>query len=93
VNTFYIDAVRTVQGSSSHDRHISQVRLTNGQVLTRDQVINDISYHRVTFYTYKPGVQGAKVIVHPCPHCRSRSYITTEPDWTPTNNLLHLPAF
>ena len=33
------------------------------------------------------------VYVHSCPHCASGDYITTHPDATPTNNLLHLPRF
>jgi Protein of unknown function (DUF3892) len=92
VATYIISAVRTgpVAVPVVH-QHIEAVKLTSGTVFTRSQVIAMIRVNGDTFVTNAnpPG----RVYVHPCPHCRYHDYITTHPDYTATNNLLHLPRF
>lgn len=90
--TCNIEAVRTVTPTGWHHPHISHVRLTDGTVESREQVIRFINSGWI-YYTYKLGVPPAKVIVIDCPRCESGDYITTEPDWTEDNNLLDLPRF
>ena len=70
--------------------HIESVRLSNRTILTRAQVIAKIRA-RDTFTT--AGIPPGRVYVHNCPQCGTGDYITTHPDSTPTNNLLHLPRF
>jgi hypothetical protein len=72
----------------SHHEHIEAVKLSDGAVLTRGQVITMIGQGH-TFVT----TGGGQVYVHRCPHCGTGDYITTHPDSTVTNNLLHLPRF
>ncbi len=91
--TGFIEAVRLENSPGHRHPHIAKVRLTSGAVLTRSDVIFNIRYRGVTYYTYPNGVIGAKVIVRQCPDCGSGDYITTEPDWTDDNNLLELPRF
>ena len=91
--THYIDAVRLITPPGYQHPHIHLVHLTTGEVLARTSVIQDILYGRGTYYTYRAGTVGAKVIVADCPRCGSGDYITTEPDWTEDNNLLSLPKF
>lgn len=91
MSTYIITAVRTgpVAVPVAHE-HIEAVKLTSATVLTRSQVIAMIRGGD-SFITnaHPPG----RVYVHPCPHCRHHDYITTHPDDTVTNNLLHLPRF
>jgi hypothetical protein len=70
--------------------HIAAVMLSDGSVEARSTVIARI-YGGDQYVTAAnpPG----RVYVHPCPYCRARDYITTHPDNTATNNLLHLPRF
>jgi hypothetical protein len=89
----YIDAMHLVKPYGYTHPHIELVHLTSGQVLARASVIRDILYGRGTYYTYRAGTPGAKVIAADCSECGSGDYITTEPDWTPDNNLLSLPKF
>ena len=70
--------------------HIESVKPTAGNVLSRGQVIAMIRGGD-TFNT--AGNPPARVYVHNCPHCGTGDYITTHPDSTPTNNLLHLPRY
>jgi hypothetical protein len=90
---FYISAVRTEQPSGYSHPHISKVRLTDGTVETRAQVITYILNHRMVYMTSAPGVPSAQVIVARCRICGSGDYITTAPDSTTANNLLDLPRF
>jgi hypothetical protein len=73
-----------------HHEHIEVVKLNTGAILTRAQVIAMIKAGD-TFVT--AGNPPGRVYVHNCPHCGTGDYITTHPDSTPTNNLLHLPRF
>jgi hypothetical protein len=73
-------------------RHIGSVKLLNGTILTRDQVI---SYMRqgVAFTTYVPSTaHHAKVRLMQCVHCRT-TYITTSADAFKDDNLDHLPTY
>lgn len=90
---YKITAVRTVRPLGATHPHISHVRLLDGTVETRSQVIYWITQKRMTYVTWAVGVPEAKVIVARCPICRSGDYITTEPDSTTHNNLLDLPRF
>jgi len=90
---YYINAVRTEQPYGYSHPHIAKVRLTDGTIETRAQVIRYIVSFGLTYMTYAPGVPSARVIVAGCPACGSGDYITTEPDWTTQNNLLDLPRF
>ena len=91
--TEYIEAVRVVNPSNHRYGHIAYVRLISGHILARSDVIHDIMYRRATYYTYASNLPQAKVIIGDCPDCGSGDYITTEPDYTPENNLLSLPRF
>jgi hypothetical protein len=90
---YRITAVRTVRPLGASHPHIAFVRLYDGTVENRAEVIHYITQRRLTYVTWKPGVPEAKVIVANCPICGSGDYITTEPDWTTQNNLLDLPRF
>lgn len=90
--TCYIEAVRTVTPTGWHHSHITAVRLSGGTIESREDVIRYINLGWI-YYTYKPGVSPAKVIVVDCPRCGSGDYITTEGDSTEDNNLLDLPRF
>jgi hypothetical protein len=90
---YYITQVRTEQPPGYSHPHIARVRLSNGAEETRAQVITYIRDYKVTYYTQPAYGPSAKVIVASCPRCGSGDYITTEPDWTPANNLLDLPRF
>ena len=70
--------------------HIESVRLNTGPTLTRGQVIAKLRAGD-TFSTV--GNPPGRVYEHNCPHCGTGDYITTHPDSTPTNNLLHLPRY
>lgn len=91
--TYHITAVRTEQPPGYSHPHIARVRLSDGTVETRAQVIHYIRNYGMTYLTYAPGVPSARVIVAGCPVCHSGDYITTEPDTTTANNLLDLPRF
>lgn len=90
---YYITHVRTEQPYGYSHPHISHVRLSDGTVESRAQVIHYIRNLKLTYFTHSPGVPSARVIVADCPHCGSGDYITTEPDRTTENNLLDLPRF
>lgn len=87
--TYYICAVKVVEVSEPRPhRHIARVRLTNGEVLSRADVISRIDARDV-FYTV--GSPLGRVHVVECPGCDAGDYITTAADFTTTNNLLALP--
>ncbi|MDQ6810339.1 MAG: DUF3892 domain-containing protein [Actinomycetota bacterium] len=90
---YRITHVRTEQPPGSQHPHIAKIKLSDGTVETRSQVIMYIEQYKMTYVTYAPGVPEAKVVVARCPHCGSGDYITTEPDYTTANNLLDLPRF
>ena len=71
--------------------HIEAVRLIDGiTVFTRAQVIAKLrAYDTFTTVGNPPG----RVYEHRCPFCGTGDYITTHPDSTVTNNLLHLLRF
>jgi len=71
----------------------AKVKLSDGTIETRSQVIRYIREMKLTYVTWATGVPEAKVIVASCPKCGSGDYITTEPDSTEKNNLLDLPRF
>jgi hypothetical protein len=89
--TYSITEVHLERAAGASHDHIARVKLlSQAGDYSRAEIINAI-LHGDVFYTYaKPP---ARVYVHPCPHCYDRDYITTHPDYTPTNNLLDLPRY
>lgn len=91
--TCYVTAVNVVQPIGERFPHIAKVRLSNGTIETKAQVISYLNLGW-QYYTYPPGgAPQAKVIAVSCPSCTYGDYITTEPDSTDDNNLLDLPRF
>jgi alkyl hydroperoxide reductase subunit AhpF len=91
VTTHIITTVRTSHAQwPHHHEHIEAVQLSNGATLTRAQVIASIRAGN-SFLT--AGTPYGSVYVHHCPHCAAGDYITTHPDSTTANNLLHLPRY
>jgi len=90
---YHITAVRTEQPYGYSHPHIAEVGLQGGTVETRAQVITYITQYGMQYFTLAPNGTSARVVVAGCPACGSGDYITTEPDWTPDNNLLDLPRF
>lgn len=92
MRTFEITGVRTARPSGYTHDHITHVGLGDDAVLiSRETVIEDLrDPYGDRYYTYAAGTH-ADVIVAGCPSCGYGDYITTTPDWTPTNNLLSLP--
>lgn len=91
---YQITAVRLEDGPAlGYDPHIAMVKLSDGTVESRAQVITFIEQYKMTYVTSAPGVPEARVVVGNCPRCSTGDYITTEPDWTTANNLLELPRF
>lgn len=87
---YVISAVRLERAPGGTHDHIASVKLTNGVVETRTTVIRNITNGDVYVTNATPP---ARVYIYPCPHCRASDYITTHPDSSTTNNLLHLPRF
>lgn len=81
-------------GSSygSPHMHIAYVKTGDGRVLARSTVVQSINSGWDSFFTYVDRVR-ANVYVRNCPACNANDYITTTPDGTVDNNLLHLPTF
>jgi Protein of unknown function (DUF3892) len=90
---YKVVAVRTEQPAGYSHPHIAKVKLSDGTIETRAQVIRYIRNHKMTYVTWASGVPQAKIIVARCSKCGSGDYITTEPDYTEKNNLLDLPRF
>jgi Protein of unknown function (DUF3892) len=91
--TFEIVKVRTVKPQGAAHEHITAVQVAGGYEWSKHTVIRDLrDPHGDRYYTWGGGVR-ANVIVRSCPHCTAHDYITTEPDYTTANNLLHLPRF
>jgi Protein of unknown function (DUF3892) len=87
-----ITKVRT-QAVRSGDDHITMVQLATGVSISRETVISNLrSVWGDRYYTLGGGAR-ADVIVGRCPRCSAGDYITTAPDYTTANNLLHLPRF
>ena len=91
--SYEVTEVHTEKPAGYSHEHIAKVKLSDGTVETRAQVIGYIRNHRMTYMTSALGVREAKVIVASCPLCGSGDYLTTEPDSTKKNNLLDLPRF
>jgi hypothetical protein len=89
--TYAIRAVHLEWAVGSAHAHIAAVKLVGDETsYPRSQIISWI-YQGHSFVTN--AIPQAKVIVRSCPVCRASDYITTEPDWTPLNNLLDLPKY
>lgn len=89
--TLYITH-RRMDYLSHGGKHISSVKLLDGSVLTRQQVLDRMRQGQV-FYTYVPSTRH-QARVHPmrCTHCGT-TYITTSADAFKDDNLDHLPLF
>lgn len=90
---YKVTEVHTEKPAGYSHEHIAKVKLSDGTVETRAQVIRYIRESKLTYVTWATGVPEAKVIVAGCPQCGSGDYLTTEPDSTTKNNLLDLPRF
>jgi len=89
--TFSITEVHVERAPGASHDHIARVRLLgHTRDYSRAEIINAIVAGDV-FYTY--ATPPALVYVHACPYCYASDYITTQPDNTPTNNLLDLPRY
>lgn len=88
--TYSIKAVRLERAPGASHDHIAYVKLTTDEVLARSTVISRIKAGNRFITNATPA---ANVYVHSCPFCGASDYITTHPDGTATNNLLHLPKF
>jgi hypothetical protein len=90
MSNFEVTGVRTEETPADRHEHITAVQIADTAILSRSTVIADLlSATGDRYYTYAAG-QYARVEVGTCPHCWSRNYITTAPDSTTANNLLHL---
>jgi Protein of unknown function (DUF3892) len=90
-----ITKVHTVRPAGASHEHIEQVELNGsiGQRISRQVVIANLrSPYGDRYYTLGGGKR-AQVIVSHCPHCGRSDYVTTAPDTTRENNLLHLQRF
>ena len=86
-----ITRVRKVSSfTGGYHEHIGAVLLSNGQVLSVEDVIAAIRSGGV-FYTFAGGLK-ARVYVPNCLRCRAL-HSTTSPDGTTANNLDNLPPF
>lgn len=90
---YKITEVHTEKPAGYSHPHIEKVKLSDGTIETRAQVIRYIREMKLTYVTWAVGVPEAKVIVAGCPNCGAGDYLTTEPDSTTENNLLELPKF
>jgi hypothetical protein len=91
VNTFFITEVHLERAPGATHDHIARVRIANQ---TRDYARSEIIYAIRAGDRFLTNAQSpAQVYVHPCPYCSASDYITTHPDATATNNLLHLPKY
>jgi hypothetical protein len=91
VATYAIRAVKLERAYGATHDHIAAVKLVGDETsYPRAQIISWI-YAGHVFFTN--AVPAARVIVRNCPVCAAGDYITTEPDWTPKNNLLDLPRY
>ncbi len=91
MGTFFITAVHLEKAPGATHDHIARVRLaTQSRDYARSAIIYAITRGDVFFTNAVPP---AKVYVHACPVCYASDYITTHPDSTATNNLLHLPKY
>jgi Protein of unknown function (DUF3892) len=93
--TYEITAVRTETTGYDPHEHITNVELSNkeDQRFSRATIIKDLKdVHGDRYYTYGGG-ERADVVVRGCPRCTFSDYITTTPDSTTANNLLHLKRF
>ena len=89
--TFYISAVHLERALGVTHDHIARVKLVGRtQDYARSAIITAIRNGDVFYTNATPPGQ---VYVHRCPFCGASDYITTHPDSTPTNNLLHLPHY
>jgi hypothetical protein len=91
--TCYITEVNVVHPHGERRPHIAKVKLRNGDIETKEQVIRflDLGWK---YYTDPPGgTPQARVVAVSCSSCTYGDYITTEPDYTDENNLLDLPRF
>ncbi|MDQ2983828.1 MAG: DUF3892 domain-containing protein [Actinomycetota bacterium] len=91
MSTFSITEVHLERAPGATHDHIARVKLLgHTQDYSRQQIINSILGGDMFFTYARPPAQ---VFIHECPHCRASDYITTHPDNTPRNNLLHLPKY
>lgn len=89
--TYYITARRmdhTVHGG----HHVGSVRLLDGSVITRQDVLARLRQGYV-FDTYNPSTKHqARVIPFQCSRCGT-TYLTTQADGLKDDNLDNLPLF
>ncbi|GEO27040.1 hypothetical protein AAC03nite_28250 [Alicyclobacillus acidoterrestris] len=84
-----ITHVRT-ESTGTHPKHITNVKLSNGDEKTRATVVNEIDSGTSYYYTKGGGQTGYVETVHPS---GETPYIRTKSDSTTADNLLKLPRF
>lgn len=80
-----------VESPRTHERHISKVKLKDGTVETRKQVVNYIDNLHLDYYYTVGGGRKPRVITSTS--SSGTKYIRTHPDDTTRDNLLSLPRF
>ncbi len=94
MSTYQITSVKVEKTTTDPHEHITAVKIgTSGSRLSLSTVVADIRDPNGDRYITYGGGERANVYVRTCPQCTFRDYITTTPDGTKANNLLHLPRF
>lgn len=75
---------------SGDHRHVSDLCLASGGMLTKDTAIARIRAGMDSYYTEAAGLIAEVEVVDRCARCGS-DYVRTNRDETPANNLLDLP--
>jgi hypothetical protein len=93
--TYRITAISTAYSLGGTHEHIERVELNDNPNcrISRHTVAADLRDVNGDRYYTLGGGKRADVMVMTCPACSFRDYITTRPDQTTANNLLHLPRF
>lgn len=73
--------------------HIELLKLSDGQIKTRDQVVDDILNHRADYYTDESPFAPRAYLEVQYRGLINGPYVRTRPDCTTANNLLSLPRF
>lgn len=85
-----IIAIRVSSPYASHPSDIVAVKLSNGNILSTQEVILEINYGKEFFYTTS---YNSHAYVEAVVSATGRSYIRTKANTTTSDNLLNLPRF
>lgn len=91
--TAYLITHRRMEHTPGHASvHVGRVKLLDGTILTRQQVLNYMRQN-IAFNTYVPSTgHQARVLPRRCTRCNT-TYLTTSRDAWKDDNLDHLPKF